>query len=132
AVAGRLDGCDERLERHVRRTVDGRLLGGEVDGRVDPVQPAELLLDSRGARGAGHALELEPHSSRLVLGGGSRGSHSQALYPVGVCLATSASSASAANRPVDRTAADQESTLMSSTSKYARVPRLPGSMFVIA
>ncbi len=59
AVAGRLDRGDELLDWRVRVAVDGRLLGGEVDGRLDAVELVQLLLDPRRTGGTGHAGEVE-------------------------------------------------------------------------
>jgi hypothetical protein len=65
AVAGRLYGGDKLLEPDVRLALNGRLLGGEVDGRGDAVEVVQLLLDSRRAGGAGHSLEVEPDGPLL-------------------------------------------------------------------
>ena len=59
AVAGRLDGADELVDRTGGIAAHGRLLGGEVDRRLDALELVELLLDARCTRRAGHALEIE-------------------------------------------------------------------------
>ena len=47
-VPGRINGCDERVDRHERRVVaDGGGLGGEVDVRLgDPLHPAQEAGDA--------------------------------------------------------------------------------------
>jgi hypothetical protein len=68
-----LDGGHEVVYGHRPVVVDGRLLGREVDGRLDAVELVELPLDPANARGARHALEVEPHLlPGLGLGRGGR------------------------------------------------------------
>jgi hypothetical protein len=61
-----LDRGHEVVDRHRRIAADGRLLGREVDGRLDAVELVELVLDPPHARGAGHALEIETDLLRDV------------------------------------------------------------------
>ncbi len=61
------DRCDELVDRDETRVVGHRrLIGGVVDRRLDTLEPVQLALDPRGARRAGHPLEVEAHP----LGGG--------------------------------------------------------------
>ena len=72
-VADRLDGLDQLVGRRQRRVVaDPGLLGGVVDRGRDAVEPVELLLDARRARGAGH-----PGDGQVELG--RTGDHQLAL-----------------------------------------------------
>ena len=69
-VPGRLDGGDQLLGRHGAVVeLDGRLLGGVVDGRPHAVELVEAALDGVRAAGARHALDrkLEPaHRSNVA------------------------------------------------------------------
>ncbi len=58
-VPGALDRRHEVVDPHRLVAVDRRLLGGEVDGRLDAVELVELALDPAHARGAGHPVEIE-------------------------------------------------------------------------
>src|SRR6478609_1947567 len=59
AVSGLLHLRDERAGVVAAGRDDVRLLGGEVDGCLDPVEPVQPLLDARGAGRARHARDLE-------------------------------------------------------------------------
>src|SRR5690606_23624618 len=76
-VAEAGDHLDELLRRHLAGVVaDPGLVGGVVDRGLHAVEAVQLLLDPGGARGAGHALDLEVDGDRLgggavvVVGGG--------------------------------------------------------------
>ena len=58
-VTGRRDGRNEPFGRDRGVAAHRRPLGREVDGGRDAVEPVQGLLDPRGARGTGHAVELE-------------------------------------------------------------------------
>ena len=61
AVAGRLDRADELARRSpTAAPCTVACVGREVDGRLDAVEPVQAALDPRRARGARHALEVEP------------------------------------------------------------------------
>ena len=60
AVAGGLDRADEVVDADRRIEAHRRLLGREVDRRLDAVEPVQPALDPGGARGARHPLEVEP------------------------------------------------------------------------
>ena len=100
-VAGRLDRADELVDGDGRVAVDGRLLGREVDRRLDAVELVQLLLDPRGAGGAGHPLEVEPELDRLR-GLVGEGSHHAASYPASSIAARSAVSSSLSPRTTTR------------------------------
>ena len=99
AVSGRLDRVDEIGDRGPARVVgDARLLGSEVDGRLDAVQLVQRPLDSRHAARARHPLDGEADAcARLKLGdrghdvtiipqGGTRPCRAKALPRIAWCL----------------------------------------------
>ena len=53
-----------RRDTDAGSNVTDACLGRVVDGRLDAVELVQLALDPRGARGARHALEVEPDASR--------------------------------------------------------------------
>src|SRR6185503_5497750 len=65
AVPRRLDRPDELVDGDPGCGAHSRLLGREVDGRLDAVELVQLLLDARRAGSAGHALEIEADLSGL-------------------------------------------------------------------
>ena len=58
-IAGGLDGGDEIVDIYRRQRPYLGLFGGEVDGRLDPIQPIQALLDPRRAGRARHSVDLE-------------------------------------------------------------------------
>ena len=110
-VAGRLD-----APRRARRRVDGRvaahrrLLGREVDRRLDAVELVQLPLDARDARRARHALEVEADLARRLA---THGRGHAASYPASSIAARSAASSS--SRPLTVTTFVSRSTATSST-----------------
>ena len=90
-VPGALDRRHEVVDPHRLVAVDRRLLGGEVDGRLDAVELVELALDPAHARGAGHAVEIE---ADLLQGAAAltRGGRHAASYPASTIAARSAAS----------------------------------------
>jgi hypothetical protein len=68
SIADRLHGRNQLLDPRLRIAMNGGLLRGEVDGRLDTCELVELLLDPRRAGRAGHALEYEANLPRLCRG----------------------------------------------------------------
>ena len=60
-VAGLLDRADTVIHADIRGQLDVSGVGGEVDRRLHTRQGVELLLDPRGAGGAGHPIQIQIH-----------------------------------------------------------------------
>ncbi len=80
-----LDGRDEVVDRDRGRVVgDRRGLGRVVDGRLDSLEPVQLALDARRARGAGHPVDVETDTLGLL----SRRRHTPMIPLAGMCWVT--------------------------------------------
>src|SRR5262249_21256755 len=90
AIPGCLDRRDQIVDRDGRRAPHRRLLGGEVDGRIDAVELLELALDPCDARRTRHALDVEANLRRGRMGCGHAAS-----YPASAIAARTAASSSA-------------------------------------